>query len=201
MRYFRRFRMEFTFAERELPAPVLPAGYEFVPWDPLDLDRHSVVKYASFDNELDSLIFPSLATLDGCRRLMLEIAAPVLSTLLLTPGRIDVRPAMSFFMIGAVHMALMFMVLKVATTMVAGWSVFGLARNDELDRRASSPAPAAASPRAHAVPRSCTCRPTTSSTGRRGPRTTRPTTRGRSASTAGRSSRGSGSSARASPST
>lgn len=89
---------------------------------------------------------PLFAVLGGS--LMLEIAAPVLSTLLLTPGRIDVRPAMSFFMIGAVHMALMFMVLKVATTMVAGWSVFGLARNDELDRRASSPAPAAASPRA-----------------------------------------------------
>ena len=33
---------------------------------------------------------------------------------------------MAFFMIGAVHCALMVMVLKVATTMVAGWSVFGL---------------------------------------------------------------------------
>ena len=52
-----------------------------------------------------------------------------------TPGTIDVRPAMAFFMIGAVHLALMFMVLKVTTTMVSGWSVFGLARSDRVDER------------------------------------------------------------------
>ena len=58
--------------------------------------------------------------------LMLELATPVLSSLMATPGKIDVRPAMAFFMIGAVHLALMFMVMKVASTMVKGWSVFGL---------------------------------------------------------------------------
>lgn len=93
---------------------------------------------------------PLFAVLGGS--LMLEIAAPVLATMLQTPGRIDVRPAMSFFMIGAVHMALMFMVLKVASTMVAGWSVFGLARNDDSDRRSGPAVPAAAPARAASVP-------------------------------------------------
>ncbi|MFB0612699.1 type IV secretion system protein [Aurantiacibacter poecillastricola] len=91
---------------------------------------------------------PLFAVLGGS--LMLELAVPVLSSLLATPGQIDVRPAMAFFMIGAVHLALMFMVLKVATTMVTGWSVFGLARNSGADERGfdttRAPAPAAAAP-------------------------------------------------------
>jgi type IV secretion system protein VirB6 len=80
---------------------------------------------------------PLFAVLAGS--LMLELAAPVLSALLATPGTIDVRPAMAFFMIGAVHLALMLMVMKVTTTMVSGWSVFGFApssdRNDEARGR------------------------------------------------------------------
>jgi len=66
---------------------------------------------------------PLFAVLGGS--LMLELATPVLSALMSTPGRIDVRPAMAFFMIGAVHLALMFMVTKVASAMVSGWNVFG----------------------------------------------------------------------------
>jgi type IV secretion system protein VirB6 len=84
---------------------------------------------------------PLFAVLAGT--LMLELAAPVLSSLMLTPGQIDVRPAMAFFMIGAVHLALMGMVMKVTSTMVAGWTVFGFAgqgdRND--DRRDGGAAP------------------------------------------------------------
>lgn len=92
---------------------------------------------------------PLFAVLGGS--LMLELAIPVLSSLLTTPGKIDVRPAMAFFMIGAVHLALMFMVLKVTTTMVSGWSVFGLSRSDRTDERggfntARAPAAAAVSP-------------------------------------------------------
>jgi len=79
---------------------------------------------------------PLFAVIGGS--LMLELAVPVLSSLMATPGEIDVRPAMAFFMIGAVHLALMFMVLKVATTMVSGWSVFGLARNDAADERSAA---------------------------------------------------------------
>ncbi len=85
---------------------------------------------------------PLFAVLGGS--LMLELAVPVLSSLASTPGEIDVRPAMAFFMIGAVHLALMFMVLKVLSTMVAGWSVFGLVNTDRGADR--GPAQAAAAP-------------------------------------------------------
>lgn len=85
---------------------------------------------------------PLFAVLGGS--LMLELAIPVLAGLMETPGRIDVRPAMAFFMIGAVHLALMFMVLRVATTMVSGWTVFGLSGNDKADDGGRAPAPAPA---------------------------------------------------------
>ena len=75
MRYFRRFRMEFNFAERLIDDPVLPDGYEFVAWNPQDIERHSQAKFAAFGGELDAQVFPCLNTLDGCRRLMLEIAS------------------------------------------------------------------------------------------------------------------------------
>ncbi|KLE32260.1 type VI secretion protein [Aurantiacibacter gangjinensis] len=74
---------------------------------------------------------PLFAVLGGS--LMLELAVPVLSSLAGSNGEIDVRPAMAFFMIGAVHLALMFMVLKVTTTMVSGWTVFGFAPNAAAD--------------------------------------------------------------------
>lgn len=82
--------------------------------------------------------------------LMLELATPVLSSLMTSPGTIDVRPAMAFFMIGAVHLALMAMVMKVAATMVSGWTVFGLSssaasraeeRSQRAADRAMSPSP------------------------------------------------------------
>ena len=74
MTYFRRFRMEFNFADREIPSPLLPDGYFLVPWSNLDVNRHASVKYLSFRDELDSRVFPCLSTLDGCRNLMAEIA-------------------------------------------------------------------------------------------------------------------------------
>ncbi len=67
---------------------------------------------------------PLLAVLGGS--IMLELAVPVLSALSQFPGQIDPQAAMAFFLIGAVHLALMAMVMKVAGTMVAGWQVFGL---------------------------------------------------------------------------
>lgn len=67
--------MEFTFAERKLELPVLPDGFRFVAWNPMDLDRHATAKFHSFRDEFDSQVFPSLGSLDGCRRLMLEIAS------------------------------------------------------------------------------------------------------------------------------
>ncbi|AKH43936.1 type IV secretion system protein VirB6 [Altererythrobacter atlanticus] len=70
---------------------------------------------------------PLFAVLGGS--LMLELSVPVVGALSQVPGEIDPRAAMAFFMIGAIHCALMVMVLKVAGTMVSGWTVFGLARS------------------------------------------------------------------------
>lgn len=80
---------------------------------------------------------PLFAVLGGS--LMLEMAVPILAALVATAGQVDPQAAMGFFMIGAVHVALMVMVLKVAGTMVSHWTVFGLAVPDR-DRSASAPA-------------------------------------------------------------
>lgn len=74
---------------------------------------------------------PLFAVLGGS--VMLELAVPVLSSLALSPGEVPARPAMAFFMIGAVHVALMIMVLKVSSTMVSGWRVFGLVPDNAAD--------------------------------------------------------------------
>jgi type IV secretion system protein VirB6 len=87
-------------------------------------------------------ITPLFAVLGGT--LMLELAVPVLSGLAPVPGQIDPRAAMAFFMIGAVHVALMVLMLKVAGTMVSGWRVFGLVGTDQRAGRDPAPANAAA---------------------------------------------------------
>ena len=73
----------------------------------------------------------------------LELLVPIVSSLIqgAQMGQIDGRTAMAFFLIAAVHVALMAMVIKVATTMVAGWQVFGLGAADEKDRASRSEAP------------------------------------------------------------
>ena len=100
-------------------------------------------------------ITPLFAVLGGT--LMLELAVPVLRSLVQTPGMIDARAAMAFFMVGAVGAALMVMVLKVAGSMVAGWTVFGLAGSEsargdkalaDTARRESPPAQASTASRA-----------------------------------------------------
>ena len=80
---------------------------------------------------------PLFAVLGGS--VMLELAVPILGALTATPGQVDPQAAMAFFMIGAVHVALMVLVLKVAGAMVAGWSVFGLVP----DKEEKSPQPSA----------------------------------------------------------
>lgn len=76
---------------------------------------------------------PLFAVVGGS--IMLEMAVPILAALVSSPGEIDQQAAMAFFLVGAVHMALMFMVLKVASSMVAGWQVFGLAAPEMADER------------------------------------------------------------------
>lgn len=80
---------------------------------------------------------PLFAVLGGS--IMLEMAVPVLQALVKVPGQIDQQAAMAFFLVGAVHMALMLLSLKVASTMVAGWQVFGLVPDKERSRPADGP--------------------------------------------------------------
>ena len=93
---------------------------------------------------------PIFAVIGGS--IMLEMAVPVLSRLVTAPGEIDPQAAMGFFIVGAVHFALMFMALKVSSTMVAGWQVFGLVPDKDTDRRGdTSRMPPAAAPAAAVV--------------------------------------------------
>lgn len=84
---------------------------------------------------------PLFAVLGGS--IMLELAVPILSALTAQPGVVPAQAGMAFFMIGAVHVALMVMVLKVAGAMVSGWTVFGLVPSKEESHSGSVPAPAA----------------------------------------------------------
>lgn len=105
-------------------------------------------------------LVPLFAVLGGS--IILELAVPVLASLVQTPGQIDPQAAMAFFVVGAVHMALMVMVLKVAGTMVAGWRVFGMVPDqmDKADRAGSAAPPAvAANPATSAVAASATAGP------------------------------------------
>ena len=89
---------------------------------------------------------PLFAVLGGS--IMLELAVPILGELVATPGQVGAQAAMGFLMIGAVHIALMILVLRTAGTMVSGWTVFGLANKAEdkssAPARAAAPAPAPA---------------------------------------------------------
>ena len=94
---------------------------------------------------------PLFAVLAGT--IMLELAVPILSVLSQNPAKVDPQAAMAFFVIGAVHVALMVMVVKVTGTMVAGWQVFGLvpARDQaNLSVATSSGAPQSPSANAYA---------------------------------------------------
>ena len=71
--YYKRFRMEIDLVSPIAEFP-LPDGYRWLAWSDLVLDRHAQVKARSFHGEADTVIFPSLGSLDGCRRLMRDIS-------------------------------------------------------------------------------------------------------------------------------
>jgi len=77
-------------------------------------------------------VTPLFAVLGG--GFMMELAVPVVGTLRTPDGAVDGRAAVALFLIAAVHVALMIMVLKVCSTMVNGWTMFGLADPREQDR-------------------------------------------------------------------
>lgn len=102
---------------------------------------------------------PLLAVLGGS--IMLEISVPVLAALVAVPGKIDQQAAMAFFLIGAVHVALMLMSLKVATTMVANWQVFGLVPSEDRERPSDGPRPVAVPQASATAPRNTNVAPVT----------------------------------------
>jgi hypothetical protein len=70
--YFKRFRMEIELYDLP-PVPELPPGYHWLAWNDSLLQAHADVKFRSFFEEVDSIVFPSLSTLAGCNHLMHEI--------------------------------------------------------------------------------------------------------------------------------
>ncbi|MCI0701358.1 MAG: GNAT family N-acetyltransferase [Planctomycetia bacterium] len=68
-KYFKRHRMELTL-RHPLPAAELPEGFRWLAWDDSLLAMHAEVKFLSFHQETDALIFPSLSSRAGCHDLM-----------------------------------------------------------------------------------------------------------------------------------
>lgn len=111
-------------------------------------------------------IAPLFAVLGGS--IMLEIAVPILSSLVAVPGQIDQQAAMAFFMVGFVHCALMTMALIVSVVMVGKWQVFGLvsSRQEKPAADAARPQPVAA-PAASTAPRTAPLGTAATATGQR----------------------------------
>jgi ribosomal protein S18 acetylase RimI-like enzyme len=70
--YFKRFRMQVDLNGLP-PVPRLADGYSWVPWAEAYLEPHAEVKFQSFFEEIDAVVFPSLSTRSGCSYLMREI--------------------------------------------------------------------------------------------------------------------------------
>jgi ribosomal protein S18 acetylase RimI-like enzyme len=70
--YFKRFKMEIDLDEAP-PVPALPPGFGWVPWEDSLVGLHAEVKFQSFQDEIDAVVFPSLANRHGCCHLMNEI--------------------------------------------------------------------------------------------------------------------------------
>jgi GNAT superfamily N-acetyltransferase len=70
--YFKRYKMEIDL--NGLPLPTWPEGYQAVAWSAELLDTHAEVLCQCFHGEIDSLVFPSLGSREGCVGLMAEIA-------------------------------------------------------------------------------------------------------------------------------
>jgi ribosomal protein S18 acetylase RimI-like enzyme len=72
--YFKRYRMEVNLSAWQRPEWKLPRGYELLAWEQTDAEAHAEAKFLSFQGELDSNVFPCLATREGCLNLMREIS-------------------------------------------------------------------------------------------------------------------------------
>ncbi|RIK87751.1 MAG: GNAT family N-acetyltransferase [Planctomycetota bacterium] len=73
LRYHKRFQMELDLRRLRPQTPALHPDYRLSPWSPELVYDHAEVKYLSFRDELDAVIFPCLGDLEGCVKLMQEI--------------------------------------------------------------------------------------------------------------------------------
>lgn len=72
--HYKRLQMELDLRRAPLAEPHLPDGYAWAAWHPVLLGAHARVKYESFRGEIDAQVFQSLSELQGCQRLMHDIA-------------------------------------------------------------------------------------------------------------------------------
>jgi ribosomal protein S18 acetylase RimI-like enzyme len=70
--YVKRYRMEVGL--ENVPLPLLPPGFAWQPWDEDLLEAHADVLARSFHRQLDSFLFPSLASREGCYFLMKAVS-------------------------------------------------------------------------------------------------------------------------------
>lgn len=70
--YFKRYRMEVDL--NYLPDPEFLPGFSCLPWREALIDAHADALFASFQREIDSIVFPSLGDSEGCRLLMNAIS-------------------------------------------------------------------------------------------------------------------------------
>ena len=70
---YKRFRMQIELQRTSPKAVRLPAGYRWLPWRSLLLERHAQVKWRAFREDLDGKVFSCLGDAAGCTALMKEI--------------------------------------------------------------------------------------------------------------------------------
>jgi len=71
--HFKRYRMQLSLRRRLAEPPPLPSGFQILPWRSNLLELHAAAKWASFNREIDAIVFSCLADSNGCRQLMSDI--------------------------------------------------------------------------------------------------------------------------------
>ena len=72
--YFKRYRMQFDFIEREIPNEKRSSRLEYLDWDERLVVQHGLAKWESFRREMDVSVFPCLGNKEGCKKLMRDLA-------------------------------------------------------------------------------------------------------------------------------
>ncbi|MDO4587903.1 MAG: N-acetyltransferase [Planctomycetia bacterium] len=75
IQYVKRYEMVLDLMRTYLGRPTLPESFFWVPWNSALTATHAYVKFVSFRNELDAVIFPTFTSYESCLRLMGSIAS------------------------------------------------------------------------------------------------------------------------------